>query len=248
MAFLGHGNPMNALEHNRYTDAWRAFGASVPAAPGRPRASRPTGTSHATRSPPWRTRAPSTTSSASPTSCSRSSTRPRARPTSPPRWPRWSSPPGSGSTSDSWGLDHGTWSVLVHAFPDADVPVDPALDRRCARPIDDHLALGAALAPLRDEGRADPRQRQRRAQPGTGRLAPPRGRRGLGRPLRRGRHRGHDVGPGGGRAAGRPPRLPDAPCPPRTTSSRCCTSPGGGGDGRDRRGPRRRSAPWGRCR
>ena len=33
-AFLGHGSPMNALEHNRYTAAWRAFGASVP----RPRA------------------------------------------------------------------------------------------------------------------------------------------------------------------------------------------------------------------
>ena len=32
--FLGHGNPMNALEHNRYTQAWRAFGAAVP----RPRA------------------------------------------------------------------------------------------------------------------------------------------------------------------------------------------------------------------
>src|SRR5690606_29947766 len=33
-AFLGHGSPMNALERNRFTDAWRAFGASVP----RPRA------------------------------------------------------------------------------------------------------------------------------------------------------------------------------------------------------------------
>ena len=33
-AFLGHGSPMNALERNRYTEAWRAFGAAVP----RPRA------------------------------------------------------------------------------------------------------------------------------------------------------------------------------------------------------------------
>ncbi len=32
--FFGHGNPMNALDHNRYTEAWRAFGAGVP----RPRA------------------------------------------------------------------------------------------------------------------------------------------------------------------------------------------------------------------
>ena len=34
VAFLGHGNPMNALQTNRYTEAWRVFGASVP----RPRA------------------------------------------------------------------------------------------------------------------------------------------------------------------------------------------------------------------
>src|SRR4029453_4238740 len=33
-AFFGHGNPMNALEKNRYTEAWRAFGEAVP----RPRA------------------------------------------------------------------------------------------------------------------------------------------------------------------------------------------------------------------
>src|SRR6476619_3573579 len=33
-AFMGHGSPMNAVERNAYTDAWRAFGASVP----RPRA------------------------------------------------------------------------------------------------------------------------------------------------------------------------------------------------------------------
>ena len=28
--FFGHGNPMNALDHNRYTEAWAAFGASIP--------------------------------------------------------------------------------------------------------------------------------------------------------------------------------------------------------------------------
>src|SRR3954447_17893165 len=33
-AFIGHGSPMNALEHNRYTEAWQTFGATVP----RPRA------------------------------------------------------------------------------------------------------------------------------------------------------------------------------------------------------------------
>ena len=35
-AFIGHGNPMNALEVNRYTTAWKAFGAAVPAPPRHP--------------------------------------------------------------------------------------------------------------------------------------------------------------------------------------------------------------------
>ena len=29
-AFIGHGNPMNALQRNRYTEAWRTFGECVP--------------------------------------------------------------------------------------------------------------------------------------------------------------------------------------------------------------------------
>ncbi len=54
-------------------------------------------------------------------------------------------------TTEDWGLDHGTWSVLVHLFPEADVPVfqvslDASLTPR------EHLELGRKLAPLRDEG------------------------------------------------------------------------------------------------
>lgn len=147
--FFGHGNPMNALLDNAYTRSWSAVGASLP----KPRAI-------LCISAHWFVPETGVTISTAPRTIHDFGGFPPAlyqvsypAPGDPALARRVQEmlAPLPVALDDRWGLDHGTWSVLKHVYPKADVPiVQLSIDER--EPGSFHYELGRRLAPLRDEG------------------------------------------------------------------------------------------------
>jgi len=147
--FFGHGNPMNALMRNPYSEGWAAFGVSIP----RPKAV-------LAISAHWYVPYGAVTATSIPRTIHDFGGFPKElyevnypAPGSPDlaRRVRDLLSPVPIALDERWGFDHGTWSVLTHVFPDADVPiVQLSIDER--QPPRFHYDLGKRLAKLREEG------------------------------------------------------------------------------------------------
>lgn len=147
--FIGHGSPMNALEHNEFTESWAELGRRT----GKPRAI-------VVISAHWWTRGTAVTAMGKPQTIHDFGAFPQSL-----FDVRYNAAGDEQLAMEivellseynvvrdvSWGLDHGTWSVLVHAYPEADVPVvQLSMDMR--KPLSEHYVIGRKIAKLRDRG------------------------------------------------------------------------------------------------
>ena len=147
--FLGHGNPMLAIEPNHFADSWRQLGQQLP----RPRAI-------LMISAHWYTRGTGITAMAQPRTIHDFGGFPQAlfevqypAPGDPQlaQQVQQSLAPLPVALDQGWGLDHGCWALLKHMYPQADIPV-LQLSIDATQPPAFHYQLGQQLAALRQQG------------------------------------------------------------------------------------------------
>jgi 4,5-DOPA dioxygenase extradiol len=147
--FIGHGSPMNAIEDNSYSQSWHALSAKLP----RPQAI-------LSVSAHWLTSGTKVTGMAQPKTIHDFGGFPKKLFDA--QYPAPGSPEFADLTKelvtfshiqsdDSWGLDHGTWSVLLPMYPAADIPVYQ-LSLDYDQPTTYHYEIGTQLSKLRDKG------------------------------------------------------------------------------------------------
>ncbi len=148
IVFTGHGSPMNAIEDNQYSRVWIGLGESLP----KPKAILAV-------SAHWFGRGIKINDSANPAMIYDMYGFPEElyqlkypAPGSPALARRVKELLGNTvETDNSWGIDHGSWSVLRHVFPKAEVPVIQLGVNALLSPAE-HFTIGQKLKPLRDEG------------------------------------------------------------------------------------------------
>ena len=147
--FIGHGSPMNALEENLFTRQWAALTADIP-----------TPKAILCVSAHWETKGTKVTAMKAPRQIYDMRGFPQELYDY--KYPAPGSPDVAAEVQrmvlktkveadHSWGLDHGTWSVLAHMYPQANIPCFQ-LSLNSTRDLQYHYDLAAELAPLRDKG------------------------------------------------------------------------------------------------
>lgn len=144
--FVGHGSPMNAIENNELTEKWRELSASMPI----PKCI-------LCVSAHWMSDETYTSDTEEPEQIYDMYGFPQEL------YDLKYEPPGSRfyankiqkalgvEINNDWGIDHGTWSVLTHMYPQADIPV-VQLSLDMTKPYSEHYAIGQKLRSLREEG------------------------------------------------------------------------------------------------